>query len=414
MRSPSARLSRLVAVRGFADIAEGGCISISKQTHVPRVLSAERQMRHWVGRWWRQPDNYEQLSSHLKARGMDAHIRVRISIIAASLSISAVSSIWSPAGPRGIIEITLAAVAGVGAAAGSLLWVLCWPTRRQAVVFAVASTTSIALAALAQSNPAAGMLSCTAFAVIAIHLGLFHAAPMLAYNIGCAALVAGIQAGRLVAPFGLGSALCAYWVVLLLSLAGSLGLHAVSQALGVDAVRADRDSLTSLFNRRAFFLHASRCLDDHRDHKVDLVIAVIDLDRFKQLNDRYGHAVGDEALVAVAQTLQHNAGETAVVGRIGGEEFAVADTWQALEVGPRAQRLCNAIAALPFGITGSVGTVSLKSPHATAMNITESVIGDLMAMADAAMYVAKRRGGNQASHQSIYPQVSRSQAISAK
>ena len=71
---------------------------------------------------------------------------------------------------------------------------------------------------------------------------------------------------------------------------------------------------------------------------------MIDLDRFKQLNDNYGHRTGDDALVSVARALRDT---TAVIGRSGGEEFVIADIWHPDEVDLRAQQLCKVIAALP-------------------------------------------------------------------
>jgi len=358
-------------------------------------------MRKMLLRWWREGDQFDQLSSHLEARGITRLIRARISLVAASLSLVAIGSIWSPVGPHGAVQVALALAAGVCAAANSLLWALRWPTRAQAIALALASSTAIALAVLAQSNPAAAMLGCTTFAGLAIHQSLFHSVRVIAYNFGCAMIAVSVETVRLVGQFGLGGALVACWLVVLLNLSSPLAVHVAGQVLGPDAFRADRDSLTGLLNRRAFYLHAQQTLDCYRDRNADLVIAVIDLDRFKQLNDQYGHATGDEALVAVAQTLQNGAGETAVIGRIGGEEFAVADEWPAPEVPERAQQLCKAIAALPFGITASIGTANLKSRHGKAMSNTEAVLADLVSMADGAMYAAKGNGGNQAGHHGI-------------
>jgi diguanylate cyclase (GGDEF)-like protein len=120
------------------------------------------------------------------------------------------------------------------------------------------------------------------------------------------------------------------------------------------------------------------------------------LDHFKQLNDNYGHGTGDDALVSVARALRDTTDDTAVICRSGGEEFVIADIWHPDEVGPRAQQLCDVIAALPFGITASVGTAGIHPAHRDGDSV--DLLAALIVAADAAMYVAKRRGGNQTGH----------------
>jgi diguanylate cyclase (GGDEF)-like protein len=181
--------------------------------------------------------------------------------------------------------------------------------------------------------------------------------------------------------------------VLLLNLAVPFGVQIVVHVLGADAVRANRDPLTELLNRTAFNRRAKACLEQGRQQLAHVVVTVIDLDAFKQLNDNYGHSTGDDALVSVARALRDTSSDTAVVGRSGGEEFVIADTWHPDDVDRRAQQLCDVIAALRFGITASVGTAGIHPAYRT------SDMGDLqnelIAAADAAMYGAKRRGGNQ-------------------
>jgi len=169
------------------------------------------------------------------------------------------------------------------------------------------------------------------------------------------------------------------------------------RVLGADAVRAEHDQLTGLLTRHAFQRRGKARLEKCRDQRAHFVITVIDLDRFKELNDNYGHSTGDDALVSVARALRDTNDETAVIGRSGGEEFVVADIWHPDDVNRRAQQLCEVVAALPFGITASVGTAGIH-PAYRAGERGEFLLLELIAAADAAMYAAKRRGGNQASH----------------
>jgi len=350
----------------------------------------------WLGLWWRQPDHYDELSSHLQARGMAAVTRFTISLIAGGLAIDALATIWTPTGPRSFIQLACTLAACASASLGALLWALRWPTRPAAILFAVLATASIALIALAQRDPLIAILTCTAFAATASYIALFHTAPLMAYNFAVAGSVGAVVAIRMAAKFNIAFALCDYSLLLLLDLAVPFGIQVVVHALGSDAVRAERDELTGLLTRRAFRRRAKARLEQSRDQPGHFVIAMIDLDHFKLLNDNYGHSTGDEALASVARVLLDTMEDTAIICRSGGEEFVIADIWHPDEVGPRAQQLCDVIAALSFGITASIGTADIHPAHRTDASV--DLLAELIAAADSAMYAAKRRGGNQAGH----------------
>ncbi|MEY8013683.1 GGDEF domain-containing protein [Mycobacterium servetii] len=357
----------------------------------------------WVGLWWRQTDHYEQLTAHLRTRGMAGLIRATVSLIAAGLALIVLATVWTPTGPRGTVPVACALLACVAAATVAAVWALRWPSGGLAVRLAVLANTAVALVALAQSHPVAALLACTMFATIACYVALFHTAPLMAYNFAIAAVVGAVEAARIAARYGVVAAGCGYSVVLILNVAVLFGVQAVVHVLRTDAVRAERDQLTGLLNRRAFRRRAKARLEEQRAGSGHLVVTVIDLDRFKLLNDSYGHSTGDEALVSVAQALRSGAGGTAVIGRAGGEEFMVADAWRPDEVPVRAKRLCDAIAALPFGVTASVGTAGVHGRFAD--RAAEVLLADLISAADAAMYAAKRRGGNQVGrHVSLTPE----------
>jgi diguanylate cyclase (GGDEF)-like protein len=350
----------------------------------------------WLNQWWRQADHYDQLSAHLQARGMAAVTRATIVLIAAALSIDALGTIWTPTGPRGLIPLACTLTASMSAAVGALLWALRWPTRAAATGFAVLSTASIGLIALAQHNPLISVLTCATFAATASYIALFHGAPLMVYNFAIAGVVGGVEAVRLAATLGVVIGLVDYLLLLLLNAAVPFGVQVVVHVLGSDAVRAEQDELTGLLTRRAFRRRAKDRLEQGRDELAHFVVAVIDLDRFKQLNDSYGHSTGDDALASVARALRDTTDDTAVICRSGGEEFVIADIWHPDEVEPRAQQLCDVIAALPFGITASIGTAGIHPAHRAGDSV--ELLAELIAAADGAMYAAKRRGGNQSGH----------------
>ena len=121
-----------------------------------------------------------------------------------------------------------------------------------------------------------------------------------------------------------------YWTTALLSHAVLSLLIALSlfTAEALDLVKSLRsesltDPLSGLLNRRGFEAKASALLDMCAPTKLPVALVVADLDRFKALNDRHGHAAGDRVIAEFAAHLRAAAGTRAVAGRMGGEEFAV-------------------------------------------------------------------------------------------
>jgi len=217
----------------------------------------------WLGLWWRQPDYYDELSSHLQARGMGTITCATISVIGLSSGLVALGTIWSATGPRGVVQVACALAACGGATIGALLWALRWPTRAQAIRYAVLCNASIALATLAQSEPNAALLGCTTFATLAGYIALFHTAPLMAYNFAIVSVIGAVEGIRVAARFNIVAALCAYalLLLLLLNLAVPFGIQVVVHVLGADAVRADRDQLIGLLNRHAFHRRAKARLE---------------------------------------------------------------------------------------------------------------------------------------------------------
>ena len=155
--------------------------------------------------------------------------------------------------------------------------------------------------------------------------------------------------------------------------------------------RADRDSLTGLFNGAAFRRGAQALIDLMARQDRGSVIGFIDLDDFKRVNDSLGHAQGDRLLVAVADCLRDVVRHTDLVGRIGGDEFAVlmADTDEA---GARAafERLRGGLEQLAQSSAAGVGFSAGLLVFSGAVRVEE-----LLRVSDAAMYRVKRQGKGQ-------------------
>jgi diguanylate cyclase (GGDEF)-like protein len=130
-----------------------------------------------------------------------------------------------------------------------------------------------------------------------------------------------------------------------------------------------------------------------RGEHTELNVTMIDIDDFKRLNDTRGHAAGDEALVGIGAELIQYSGAEAVVGRLGGEEFIIADTASAERHAETVERIRLGIAALPVHITASLGTCGTEIGPGAAADPPE-FLDQLIRAADLAMYRSKRAGGN--------------------
>ena len=158
---------------------------------------------------------------------------------------------------------------------------------------------------------------------------------------------------------------------------------------------AHHDPLTGLPNRALFNdrLHQALSLAHREGHR--LAVLYLDLDGFKPVNDRFGHAVGDELLKEVAQRLQHCVRESDTVGRIGGDEFVVLlPTLQADEDARRVAEKILAALHRPFLLTGHNLVISTSIGIALFPDHGQDD-RELARSADAAMYRAKEGGRNQ-------------------
>jgi len=151
-----------------------------------------------------------------------------------------------------------------------------------------------------------------------------------------------------------------------------------------------RDELTGLYNRRGFYLFAEQALRLALRSNLPFSVLYIDLDNLKQINDTLGHAIGSTFLSEIGEILQATLRETDVLGRIGGDEFAVAGQFSRESIALVAQRLeessvqRNAESVRRLPLSFSVGYVT------TDEDLHES-LDELLTRADQAMYQEKRR-----------------------
>lgn len=172
----------------------------------------------------------------------------------------------------------------------------------------------------------------------------------------------------------------------------SVRLHeALAEARRVLWEKSVKDDLTRVWNRRGI----QENLESHAADHDQLSLIMMDIDHFKQVNDRYGHPVGDVVLQVVARRLQQALRESDEVGRFGGEEFLIllpgTNHEEAVSVAERLRRTieCEPVQTLEasISVTGSFG---VATAHRNEVISTSS----LLSAADAAMYRAKHNGRN--------------------
>ena len=200
----------------------------------------------------------------------------------------------------------------------------------------------------------------------------------------------------------------AYALMVLIVLSGSIALNlriqriraklqqqreALAQALEVNRELATRDELTGLINRRAMLdlmaLEHRRSLRSGRP----LLLAQLDIDHFKPINDQHGHATGDRALQAFAGTVRASVRDTDVLARWGGEEFVLmlTDT-SADQARGLLERIRQAVQVLE--IAHSAGSLQLTVSIGLAQHLPGDTVEHTLERADQALYRAKALGRN--------------------
>ncbi|MGE5512955.1 MAG: putative bifunctional diguanylate cyclase/phosphodiesterase [Bacteroidota bacterium] len=158
---------------------------------------------------------------------------------------------------------------------------------------------------------------------------------------------------------------------------------------------ARTDPLTGLPNRATFIERLQQTFAAARRGARPFAVMHVDLDRFKEVNDTYGHPVGDRLLIAVAERLSRAVRETDVVGRLGGDEFGVlqSEVGSSSDAGMLAEKIRKVLAE-PIAVEGH----QLHTAVSLGVSVYTAEIGDageMLAQADSALYRAKEEGRNQ-------------------
>jgi len=158
---------------------------------------------------------------------------------------------------------------------------------------------------------------------------------------------------------------------------------------------AQTDALSGVMNRRAFLEAVAYRLEQVAGTAQPAVVALIDVDHFKQVNDTFGHAAGDEVIRAIAAVLEHGVRRSDLVGRLGGDEFALWLEVSAPQARQLLERLRSRVAGQPIVLAdGQRLPITLSIGMATSGGSFGNRLQELLAAADASLYVAKDQGRN--------------------
>lgn len=169
---------------------------------------------------------------------------------------------------------------------------------------------------------------------------------------------------------------------------------------GILLEQAFQDPLTNLKNRRAFISHSKAELSQAIRDKKSIAMALMDLDKFKSVNDTYGHDVGDAVIKHFADQLKMRVRRGDIIGRIGGEEFAVLLVRSTSDEDAFAviNRLREAVAQIPCPYVDKNGNQQ-ELPYTVSIGLyslvpTDESVQDMLTRADEMLYRAKENGRN--------------------
>jgi len=342
--------------------------------------------------WWDEPGDYQWVVEFYRRRGLMSTLRagnvfggiVTVLALSCLLFEDLIQPWWLS---HGVVAYLLVC---------SLGWIVFWqffpwpPAWQAAGLFAFADV-GVAIATFLHADPLAALSTAPLFAMSGVSICFYFGPRAIAAHMTLATAT---------------TIAATTWLALsdrpdALGVAGAKGLIAWAVAAGIfpfvhfgfwlirsNSVESLTDPLTGLANRRGLANYLDSKRDALASFSTPLGVFVIDLDGFKNINDIYGHTIGDTVIARTAEQIRAAVGPTAFVARTGGEEFVVLDLLTLPNAAPVAERIRAAIEAPDTPkATASVGVAVGSIKDVTAFEA-------IHAIADETMYAAKRSGGN--------------------
>ena len=350
--------------------------------------------RAWLREWFSLPIRYDWLRNYLEARGLE-----RLARHSAAALLLACALLWSlmvigenhSMAPLGIAVAIGSAITCTGF---SILWAVRWPPAGMSKAFVLALAVFGALLFLSQPAHPVDGACIVGFLFVNSYAACVHTRRFLAAPIAIGLLVTGVYFARVAAEGDLIRAFndCTFYLVAIVVI--PLCFQYMVYLLSSDADDSDFDPLTALLNRRGFDRAVRQLVGTPRgDETTELSFVMIDLDRFKSINDTFGHPVGDEVLIAVGEILRRACGSGAPFARIGGEEFVVAYAGDRSVACAIAEHVRRRLLDTRWCLTASFGIASAPLLDDETSD-TEWLTEHLLRVADQLMYTAKRAGGD--------------------
>ncbi len=339
--------------------------------------------------WWNDPVDYRWLVRTLAARSAVGPLKALIGVAGAAIAVMGAVIAGTPVGPPG--EPGIASTVGVlcGVLWALRWWLLSWPGKTESLVLIGCADVLFTAEFLQVPDRLFGALGAVLLVVTGSYLGFFHSARALAAHTAWSLLSVVVFSVRIATGGGNVRLAVAVGLVLFVSVVTVLpALQVLYWLLRTESLS---DPLTHLLNRRGLEIRLPVLVERH----PAVSVMSFDLDRFKSVNDTWGHRVGDAVLVRTARRLSDAAGGGAVVARTGGEEFVVAAPITIGVARTEAERLRHLIAEPSENavtVTASVGVVAFDST--ICPQCPRPSPDRLLQSADAAMYQAKHSGGN--------------------
>ncbi|GAB23260.1 hypothetical protein GOPIP_043_00360 [Gordonia polyisoprenivorans NBRC 16320 = JCM 10675] len=341
------------------------------------------------------------------AGGREILLQRGIAILTVLFGILGFIAATTPAGTQGsavrttILLLVVASTIPVAFSVSKISFGNVWWSRPRSMrahnhLFVAYADIGVAAALCTFASPLLALHGATTFAVVGAYVAHFvRFRVVIAHLVFSSTVIVALAARAvydghpigMVLYFALVSLVASNGIVLLLSAYST----AFKSTMQTQLDWANTEALTGVLNRRGFSVAA----DSIVAATPPVAVIMLDVDRFKQINDAYGHSVGDAILSRLAARVQELAGPDAVVGRLGGDEFAVA-----LRSSPQAVRiLIHAIQQTPLDVLrGSPVTVSIGAAiyreGPTLSDEYRDLLEQATALADEALLMAKNAGRN--------------------